>query len=696
MTLYLDRETFSELDLKEVGTYRYADDAEDLLIAYAVDDGPVRVWDCTAESIHDELGRAMEDALETWAHNAQFDKAVHNGPAQQHLPRIALDRWRCSMALALSHALPASLSELCEVLRVPEDQQKLAEGKKLVQLFTRPQPESRKIRRATRYTHPAEWERFKAYAANDVVAMRECIKRMPRWNWNESAVAEWHCDQRINERGFQVDTELTAAGIAAAETEKARIGVRFRELTRGTVDRPSQRDQFLRYLNATFNLRLDNTRSDTFTQVLKAPDVHPEAAELMTLAMSSNKTSTSKYAAIHPAVQADGRFRGGLQFAGAGRTRRWAGRLFQPQNLPSRGLPDADAVDFYIEALKTGTHDLFFTDLMRYGAAALRGVVQAPEGKKIVAADLSNIEGRVLAWISGENWKIKAFKEYDAGTGPDLYNVTAASITGRDPWKIDKPTRNVFGKVPDLACGYQGGVAGFQTFAKAYSVRMADHWRTIQQAVGPNIIAKAHENYSKWGHENRAQLEISETEWLASEACKLAWRGRHPATVQFWYALQDAMKTAINEWGRVIKVGQFIRVGCVRHADLPWLLVRLPSGRYLTYFNPRLIEGAITYEGEAAEQGKTNRMWTRVWTHGGKATGNCCQTIARDVLAPALPAAEAAGYTPILTVHDEVVTEADQSADPEGLVRILATNPAWAAGLPLAAAGFAAPRYRKD
>lgn len=696
MILYLDRETYSEDDLTEVGTYKYADTAEDLLLSYAVDDGPAKVWDCAAEEMPEDLFDAMEQMSEVWAHNAQFDKAIHNGLNQLRLPRIELTRWRCSMALALSHALPGGLSDLCTVLKVPEDQAKLKEGRKLVQLFTRPQPGNRKIRRPDRHTHPTEWERFKVYAAQDVIAMRECIKRIPRWNWNESAVAEWHADQRINERGFQVDTELTLAGIRAAETEKARIGVRFRELTLGLVDRPSQRAQFMAYLNDSFGLNLDNTRSDTFLQCLKDPTLAPAAAELMRLSIASNKTSTAKYAALHPAVQNDGRFRGGLQFAGASRTRRWAGRMFQPQNLPSRGLPKAELVEQYIETLKTHTHDLFFDDLMRYGAAALRGVVIAPPGKAVFAADLSNIEGRVLAWISGEAWKIKAFREYDAGTGPDLYNITAASILGGDPWKVEKRNRNVFGKVPDLACGYQGGVAGFQTFAKAYNVRMADHWDTIQKQISSGIVAKAMENFNKWGRDSQAQLEISESEWLASETCKLAWRARHPATVKFWYGLQDAMKTAINEWGRVISVGQFIKVGCTKHAGLPWLVVKLPSGRYITYFNPRLIEGSITYEGEAAEDGKTTRHWTRIWTHGGKATGNCCQTIARDVLAPALPVAEAAGYTPVLTVHDEIVTEADDSADVEGLVRILASNPAWAPGLPLAAAGFRAARYKKE
>lgn len=699
--LWLDRETFSDLDLKEVGTYRYAEEAEDLLISYAIDDGPVQVWDCTCEPMPDDLHQAMEEAEEVIAHNAQFDKAIHNGPRQAHLPRIELARWRCSMAQALSHALPASLGDLCTVLKVPEDQAKNKEGKKLIQLFTRPQPANRKVARATRLTHPTEWERFKVYAADDITAMRECVRRMPTWNWDASAIAEWHCDQRLNERGFQVDQELTRAGAQAAIVEKERIGVRFRELTRGVVDRPSQRDQFKAFVFDEFGVALEDTTKDTFTQMLKDRSaIDPRLAELMELSMASNKTSTAKYARLDPMVSSDGRFRGVLQFAGAGRTRRWAGRGPQYQNLPSRGLPSAELVEDYIACLKLGTHDLMFDNLMLFGAAALRGTVVPTPGKKLEVADLSNIEGRVLSWLAGEQWKLSAFREYDAGTGPDLYCITAVSIIGGDPWNVAKTDRNVFGKVPDLASGYQGGVAGYQTFAHAYGVRMADHWGTIQKQIAPEHVAKAKGNLEKWGREQLDSLEISELEWIASEVCKLAWRARHPATVQFWYDLQKAAVQAIRNWGVVFSVGEFIKVRCVSHKGQKWMVVRLPSGRLITYFQPHLMDdgGRIAYFGDAAESGKTTRQWTRVFTHGGKMTGNCCQTTARDILAPALQASEDKGYIPVLSVHDEIITEVPDTPDydADGLVRILSTNTDWAPGLPLAAAGFEAYRYKKD
>lgn len=708
MRLWLDLETWNETDIS-VGGYKYAETADILLYAYAIDDGPVHVWDLTDPTSHmtPDLANALQHADEVIAHNAQFDRIIKQHIMPRRTP--ALNRWRCTMAWALSHALPAGLSDLCRVLRVPEDKSKLAEGKKLVRLFTQPQPANRIIRRATRETHPAEWERFKAYAANDIEAMRECAGRMPTWNWDDSAIAEWHCDQRINDRGFFVDRDLTRAGAIAATTEKDRIRRRFRELTGGQVDRPSLRAQFLEFLNDSFDLDLDNTRGDTFQQLIKRGDLPPECIELMQLSIASNKTSTAKYAALDPSIGRDGRFRGAAQFAGAGRSRRWAGRGPQFQNLPSRGLPPAEKVEEYIDALKHDVHDVFFNDLMLYGAAALRGTVIVPPKKKLVVADLSNIEGRKLAWIADERWKIEAFKDYDTvlgvdakgkliRKGPDLYNITAVSIIGGDPWNVEKKNRNVFGKVPDLASGYQGGVRGYQTFAHAYGVRMADHWDTIQKMIAPEHVEQARKNLDKWGRPQLEELEINEIEWLASETCKLAWRARHPKTVRLWYAIQEACVNAIQNWGEVFMAGRYLKMRCVTYRGSRWLLIRLPSGRFLTYFDPQLREGSITYMGEAAEQGSTTRAWIRVFTHGGKITGNCCQTLARDQLAAALPEAEAAGYLPILTVHDEVIAETPDlpEFDVEGLAAILGRQREWNQGLPLAAAGFEAYRYKKE
>jgi DNA polymerase len=719
--LYLDRETWNELDLTEVGTFVYAESAQDLLLAYAVDDRPANVWDCTDGSrMPSELEDAMHQEAEVWAHNAMFDREVHYGPFQAHLPYIAPNRWRCSMALALSHALPGKLSQLCEVLDVPEDQSKLKEGGKLLRLFTRPLPSNRKLRRATRETHPAEWERFKLYAKNDIVAMRECMRRIPRWNWDALAVEEWLADQRCNARGFQVDTELVEAAVRVSRAEQDRLGVRFRELTRGTVTKPTQRAQFLAFLNAEYRMGIDNTRSDTFVQIIKQQKLTgatntgvklpPEAIEIMELSIAANKTSTAKFAALAPATMSDGRFRGALQFAGAGRTRRWAGRLFQAHNLPARALPPAWQVEQFIEAVKLFVSDLYTNETMRLASAALRGVVIAKPGHKLVIADLSNIEGRLLSWYAREEWKLKAFRDFDTiiGTdvtgkplrkGPDLYNVTAVSIVGGDAWNVDKDTRQAFGKVPDLASGYQGGVAGYQKFAKAYQVRMADHWVTMQKTLAPHVLAKAQANLQKYGHQQCEEMEISTTEWLASESCKLAWRDRHPATCRLWYNLQEAFENAITHPGDVFAVGPYLKLRVVKYKGFNWLCLRLPNGRMLTYRDPHIMrDGGLAYFGEAAEEGKTTRQWIRVFTHGGKITGNICQTTGRDILSPALLRAEAADYLPVLSVHDEAVTEVpdEDRYTADALVHILAQGEDWAPGLPLAAAGFETYRYHKE
>jgi len=704
MKLWLDRETFGEDDLTEVGAYKYAETAEDILVSYAIDDGPVKDWDVTAEPIPADLRHAMEHAEEVWAHNATFDRAVQDGPKQSHLPHIDLRRWRCSMAMALSHALPASLADLGMALNLPAELQKLDTGKKLINLFCKPQPSNRKLRRCTRLTHPVEWEKFRQYARNDIAAMRESVRQMPVFNWDAACIEEYHHDQEINQRGFYADLELTAAGQRASETEKVRIHAQVAQIL-GCSIRVSQRDKFRDLLNERYGLDLEDTKKDTFLHVLKNSNLHPECAALLNLALQANKTSTAKYAKLHPAIQHDRRFRGGLQFCGASRTRRLAGRMFQAQNLPSRGLPKADKVELYIDTLKEDAHHLFFEDkeLMWYGAAALRGVIIAPPGKKLVACDLSNIEGRMLAWVSGEQWKLDAFRAYDAGTGPDLYNITAVNIIGGDPWKVEKHNRNAFGKVPDLASGYMGGVSGYQTFAKAYNTRMADHWGTIQKQIAPAHISKARDNLEKFGRRQMDEMQISEIEWLASETCKVAWRARHPATVAFWYALQDAAMNAINEWGKTFRAGKLVKVKCVTVNGHRWLIVRLPSGRYLTYYDPKLLPGSfgrkqITYMGDAAEKAGDKRGWIRVYTHGGKMTGNVCQSTARDILVPALQKAETMGYLPVISVHDEGVCEVPDhpSFSVEGLSALLTEERDWTKGLPLAASGFEGPRYKKE
>lgn len=371
-TLYIDIETFNEADLTEVGTYRYAETAEIMLVAYAIGDGPVRCWDYSEGQPLPQFRKLLwnHTDMSVVAHRAMFDRNVLRlGNLKIDIP---IERWQCTMVQAMQHALPGSLDELGRVLGLPEDQRKLAEGKKLIQRFCKPAPKNHKVRRYTRETHPDEWERFKQYAMQDVATMREIHKRLPTWNWKAEDITLYHLDQQINDRGFAVDVELAEAGARAAEREKANIEARFRELT---CLAPTQRAKVQEFINANYGMNLDATAKHVMQPIAGDESLPPELREIASLMLSANKSSTAKYAKMAQAVSSDGRFRGGLQMAGASRTRRWAGRGFQAQNLPSRGLPKVELVEAYIAALKAGVHSVLFEDLMLYGAAALRGVV---------------------------------------------------------------------------------------------------------------------------------------------------------------------------------------------------------------------------------------------------------------------------------------------------------------------------------
>ena len=460
----------------------------------------------------------------------------------------------------------------------------------------------------------------------------------------------------------------------------------------------------------------------------------------MEIALLNNKTSTSKYAALVPAIQDDDRFRGGLQFRGAARTRRYAGRGFQPQNLPSRGLPKQRFIDQYIAALKCGIHDMMFDDLMLFGAASLRAVVIAPPGKHLAVADLSNIEGRVVAWLADETWKLEAFRAFDNGTGPDLYMLTATAIVGGDPWdktvtipgRQDK-VRDVFGKVPDLFGGYEGGYGAARTFAKNQGLQtpdgraMSNYMDTILANADPELVGSAKANWTKWGREREPDADPEE--WLACEIVKLAWRRRHPATGKLWGLLKKAAVDAIQNEGRAFKAGRRLTFTVQRHAGIPYLLCKLPSGAVLCYREPKLHLDdsvklasdsnpeltplqrkalrraaaltelderrlAVSYMGiKSGTTGGDYGPWTRILTYGGKLLENCAQSIALDVMIHNMPAIGASGYDIVLSVHDELIAETD--GDHESMAEIMARVPSWAPGLPLAASGFTTDTYRK-
>ncbi len=539
--------------------------------------------------------------------------------------------------------------------------------------------------------------------------MREIDQRLPSWNYRKGSpeLALWHLDQKINDRGFAVDLDLAHAAIAAVGDEQTRLRAKVNEATGGCVTNVSKRDELLVYILAEHGVQLPDMRADTLKRRLEDPEL-PEAVKLLIgIRLEATKTSTAKYGALVKAASGDARLRNATQFCGAQRTGRWAGRVFQPHNLPRPDMENED-IDIGIDALKAGCVELVTPDIMRLTSNAVRGCIVAPPGKKLCVADLSNIEGRGLAFLAGERWKLKAFADFDAslivdGDGkallntkgerqfrlPDIYKLAYARAFNLAVDAVDKYMRQI-GKVMELGLGYEGGVGAFLTFAAVYNMDLD----ALAAAVWENAPAHWLEQAAvmwDWFHKNkRSTMGLAKAIWIACETLVLMWRDAHPATKALWGAAADGVRQALAHKGQVVAVGEHVKVRC----DGAWLRCRMPSGRYLCYTQPQVADdGQISYMGI----NQYSRQWSRIKTYGGKLVENWTQAFARDVMACNMPAIEAAGYEIGLTVHDEELTETpDTNAySSDALAAMMATNPPWAQGLPLAAAGFECHHYYK-
>ncbi|CAB4198810.1 DNA-directed DNA polymerase, family A, palm domain containing protein [uncultured Caudovirales phage] len=731
--LFLDTETFSDVPLKRGHHAYFAGESEIMVAQWAVNDGPVVVEDLVrirgdgeVEILDpsDELLEHIFDADEVVIHNSPFDRT---GIRKLWGIDIELERTHDTMARAMAHSLPGSLGKLCDIMGVPAEQSKDKRGGELIRLFTMPRPKNTKLRRATKRTHPGEWLEFLDYAGADIPPMRELYKRLPRWNYRDTNTHQelslWRLDQRVNERGFRVDTHLAQRALETINREQARLADETKLLTGGErgedglvtggeVSKATKRDDMLVHIFVEYGVYLPDMKKDTLERKLDDPELPDALKQLLRVRLATSTTSTAKYTAVQRVCveEAEGVdvVRGSLAFCGAIRTGRWAGRLFQPHNLPRPDMKPHE-ITAAIEALQANCLDLVTSEVMKALSNMLRGLIIARPGRKLVAADLEQIESRAAAWLAGEQWKLDKIAEYDVilgydkkgkpiHAGHDNYVWAYAEAFGVSPEAVEEDKkRNGFwrqvGKVMELAQGYEGGVGAWLAFAMVYRLKLDE----LAKDAYPKLPRAAREQAEIiWDWRNKKELStfgLSRKVFVVIEAFKNLWRAAHPAISSYWGDLDNAAKEAVRYPGYEIECRAlaFEKKGT-------WLRMILPSGRVLCYPSPQIkrVKGKeqLTYMGV----NQFSRKWNRIPTYGGKLFENATQATARDVMGHNMPDIEDAGFNILLTVHDEVITEAPQDDEltPDLLSAILAKNPPWLRGCPLAAGGFEAQRYRKD
>lgn len=757
--LFLDTETFSAVDLKKVGAYAYAEHptTEIMICTYAIDEGRVQTWDCTeSPTMPRELRKALrrvsrKKAKIVMANGLLFDRLVIREKWGIDLPVCQIED---TMIMAFRHALPGSLDMQCQVLGVDAEHAKDKAGKALIKRFCKPTPKTYKIRRYTRETHPEEWAKFLRYAALDIIAMREVYWRIPDWGNTPKEDEILLIDQLINDRGFYVDVDLANAAIKAVQAHKEELKEeaweRFGGKLTGNDFLPALRD-----LAPAFTIH--NAQKSTLNDLLEDPDFPDEGKVLIEMRLGASSTASTKYNPLVNGLSADGRRRGCLQYGGAKRTLRWAGKGFQPQNL-ARGEYSDDHegkikrregesdVAFWVRShmLTNGINSLlrgtahWAYDISKLTASTVRGCIIPAKGKKFVVADYSNVEGRGLAWIAGEKTALMVFR-----AGRDIYCETAGKMFGLDPEYIKANRKDLrqIGKACELGLGYGGGVAAFLQFAKNLGLDLYAMAEVMKGTFPDHIWAAAKRGYEyarineakrppKPGKKDeRPTYILPKNVWLTCDAIKRMWREAHPKTVAFWAELEDAVLCAIRNPGKAYWAGANVRpdgkkaLKIVRtkakhdptfdeERDDPnaagwWLKIELPSGRIMSYpgialsvtteidedTGKKRTSTRIKYQGE----NQTTRQWGFQYTYGGKLTENIVQALCRDILAWSMPGVEAAGYEIVLSVHDELITEVPDTDDytTAELCSLMCDLPVWAKGFPLAAEGDIMYRYRK-
>jgi DNA polymerase len=684
MKLWLDTETRSRIPLKR-GLAPYAEDVQVMVVTWAPDNEAPRIDDIIGGCDLTALRYAARHADEIWAHVAEFDMTMLNRQPWWQELNVPLEKWRCTATLARLHGLPGGLDKLSTILKMG-DLGKDKAGKELIQLFCVPKPDGAYN---DQYSHPFEWAVFLMYAGQDIVSMREAYRLLPKWNSTPRMWAQWHLDMKMNARGVAFDVEFAERMVVGTKEAKKVLADRTEELTDGEVLSTTQRNRLLAYF-AAHGVTLPDLTADTVERRLADESIPETLKELLRVRQQASKASTAKYQRVLT-HHVRGRLRNMLLFCGAARTGRWSGRIFQPQNLP-RPKHKQWEIDQFISMAKAGGLSLYTPGAMLgLASSSLRGLMISADGTNLVVADLANIEGRDMAWMAGEEWKLDAFRDFDLGLGSDLYRLAIIRSFNKPEswfdWDDEVAQWRQIGKVMELSLQYYGGVGAFCNMADTYGLDLDALADAAWDSLPYEIKARAAEDWQKAGRRNR-RYGLEQKVWIVCQSLVLLWRAAHPAIVGFWYALENAVLAAIRVPDHVISVG---RVQVDRRGA--WLRIRLPSGRYLCYPAAKLDEHSVSFVGI----NPYTKQWTRIGTYSGKLAENIVQASSADILMDGLLAADAAGYNPVLSVHDEIICESPDSPlfTDKGLSAIMTQSSPWAAGLPLVAKGFTSKRYKK-
>ena len=718
--LYLDTETFCDLDITVVGSYAYAEhpSTEILICTYAFDDGDVWCWDCTDGSdmprdLKVGLRKAMRGDIKIVGHNFNmFDRLVIRNCWGYDIP---VDSVIDTMTCAFRHALPGKLAVLCEVLGVSAENAKDKRGKALIKRFTKPTPKNYKIRRYTSETHPEEWALFIKYAISDITSMREVFQKMPRWGNSEFEDRVLVLDQLINDRGFKVDVALAEAAIEAITRHKDGL----QEESQRKFGCSLTGKDFLPALQELAPAhRVHNAQKATLFDLLADDDLPDDARTIVEMRLGAASTASTKYTPLLLGRSSDDRRRGCIQYGGAKRTLRFAGKGFQPQNL-ARGYYHDDELDKGISALLKGRAHRRF-DVAKLTASTVRSCIIPEAGHKFVVADYSNVEGRGLAWLAGEDDLIEVFVN-----GVDVYKKLASTVFNVAYEDVTKDQRQI-AKAMVLGLGYAGGVGAFVTFAKNLGLDLNDMTRTLDGTFPDHIWAATARGY-EWARiqeakrpprpgekDDRPSYILDKKVWRTCDALKRMYREANPAIVQFWRDIEDAAMAAIRNPGKEFTAGPR-GVKFSRNVETDnngnkvagwWLRMTLPSGRVMSYPGVGLSvsketdeDGKVSTNVRIKYQGENQltRQWGFQYTYSGKLVENCTQALCRDLLANALLNVEANGYPIVLHVHDEIICETPDTPkyNVAELERLMCELPEWAEGFPLVAEGAEMKRYAK-